>query len=231
MEKLDLTKILKDCPSGMELYSPIYGTVVFERVNEGRDFSIETNKCVFTANGRYCSNGECVLFPSKDQRDWSKWQKPFVDGDVIYVNDTIGIIKENGDPVKMHAIFLEEDESWVRGCNIRLANTMKIRRATEEEKQRLFDEIKKNGYEWDAEKKELKKIEPKFDISTLQPFDKVLVRSGDSAEWSIDFFERRMGRYFRCHVMFEDQCVPYNKETKHLLGTTLQAPDKYITWE
>ena len=82
-EKLDLVEILKDCPRGTKLYSPLCGEVVLNSVNEYNvDYPIEVNynhgQLTFTRDGRYNRkfNGECMLYPSKDQRDWSKFKAP-----------------------------------------------------------------------------------------------------------------------------------------------------------
>ena len=85
-EKVDLTKILKDCPEGTKLYSPIFGDVEFVKVcqNYSVDFPIEFKLSddsldSVTMDGRLYEefNGECILFPSKDQRDWSKFTAPW----------------------------------------------------------------------------------------------------------------------------------------------------------
>ena len=83
-ENLNLAKILKDCPKGTKLYSTIYGDVELVRVyldddtypigikiGEGSDMI-----CDITNDGRLLDDfpGECTLFPSKDQRDWSKFK-------------------------------------------------------------------------------------------------------------------------------------------------------------
>ena len=91
-ENLDLTKILKGCPSGTKFYSTVYGEVTFIRMCSNSEYPIrldahkeeaESSTITFvTKDGRkeYSYNGECTLFPSKDQRDWSKferfWDKP-----------------------------------------------------------------------------------------------------------------------------------------------------------
>lgn len=242
MEKLDLTKILKDCPSGTKLYSPIYGTVVFERVNEGTNFPIETNKCVFTADGRYCLNGEQMLFPSNDQRDWSKWSvgvDVFSDGDFCVIENLIFIYKSRCENLIDTYAYIETKGNKVAiggiGANIRL-HDKKVFFATDGEKNILLDYLCDRDYVWDAEKRELKKIEPKFDISTLQPFDRVLVRCNDGCDWVISLFsyidETREFGMFVCNGGGAwEQCVPYNEETKHLLGASQQAPEKYIKWE
>jgi hypothetical protein len=107
MEKLDLTQILKDCPKGTKLYSPLFGEV---RLVEIFDFdSIYPIKVQvydkdgapltkeFAADGKYWNNeyinDECVLFPSKDCRDWSQFKAPkpaynFKPFDRVLVRDT-----------------------------------------------------------------------------------------------------------------------------------------------
>lgn len=86
-ENIDLTEILKYCPIGWKLYSSVLGEVSFKEINDDEDYPI-TVDCEnwgaesFTAKGKLYikDNGECILFPSKDQRDWSKffayWYNP-----------------------------------------------------------------------------------------------------------------------------------------------------------
>ena len=79
-------KILKNCPKGMKLYSPIYGEVKFAEVTvltESIGCEINGNTVYFHSDGSYYKGGECMLFPSKEQRDWDKFMIPFRDGDVI----------------------------------------------------------------------------------------------------------------------------------------------------
>ena len=80
-ENLDLTKILKDCPKGTKLYSPLYGDVELVKVHSHDEnlpievkLSCNTFDC-FSNDGRIFTefNGECILFPSREQRDWSKF--------------------------------------------------------------------------------------------------------------------------------------------------------------
>ena len=80
-ENLNLVKILKDCPEDTKLYSPAYGEVELVKVHEGWDYPIEvklSNNTIdnFTEDGRIFieHDGECMLFPSKNQRDWSKFK-------------------------------------------------------------------------------------------------------------------------------------------------------------
>ena len=152
---LDLVEILKNCPVGTKLYSTIHGEVVLNRVIDDNVYYQIYVNCItglvgYTRDGRFdrrC-DGECVLFPSKDQRDWSKFKAP----------------------VK------------------------------------------------------------KFDYNTLQPFDKVLVRDGDCEHWRCGFFSFMYNNEMFCECRWL-QGIPYNDETKHLVGTTYRPDEKYIWWE
>lgn len=83
-ENMNITKILKDAPKGTKLYSPMYGDVKLELVaNWGvrqirvsfKDNNNETCMADFTSCGRMFPNvGECLLYPSKENRDWSKFK-------------------------------------------------------------------------------------------------------------------------------------------------------------
>ena len=85
-ENIDLTKILKDCPTGFKLYSSVYGEVKFVGIYENHnhlwiDIKVKNNIYVsLTLEGKFSYNydGECVLFTSKDQRDWSKFTAPWL---------------------------------------------------------------------------------------------------------------------------------------------------------
>ena len=159
-ENIDLTQILKDCPKGWKFYSNVLGEVEFICIDsdiykikvEAANGEINS----FTSKGMYRweFNGECNLFPSKDQRDWSKFTAP-----------------------------------WY--------------------------------------KKE------KFDPKTLQPFNRVLVSV--DGEWQCDFFSHMLnGGIFnkRCMGVGDMNIViPYNDDTKHLIGTNKEAPEFYRYWE
>lgn len=78
---MNIAEILKKCPKGMKLYSPLFGELELSFV-EGEHISCITKKrtCgLFTSDGKYFggySDAECMLFPSRDQRDWSKFGIP-----------------------------------------------------------------------------------------------------------------------------------------------------------
>ena len=160
-DNIDLTKILKGCPKGTKLYSSSYGEVEFESIDYSLHCPIKVTGnvyylCFFTKEGKLVDTGECTLFPSQTQRDWSKFER--------------------------------------------------------------F---------WDKPKVE------KFDVNTLQPFDKVLTRCDDSEKWGIDLFGYFDNLYkgVCCLDAYLQMCIPYNEETKHLLGTANDCPDYYKWWE
>ena len=159
-ENLDLVKILKDCPKGTKLYLSVIGDQVELQDICSVDVSYpilvkEGNHQTFhiTRFGRMFSgypDGDCVLWPSKECRDWSKFKASV----------------------------------------------------------------------------------ERFDPKTLQPFDKVLVRDNTNCKWYCDFFSHIDDklRFVTVGSIFK-LCIPYNYETKPLVGTTDKPDEKYIWWE
>lgn len=158
-KNLNLALILKSCPKGTKLYSLVHGDVEFYAIDEHSTICPIVLKCgddlvPYSTSGKYIPGymGECVLFPSKENRDWSKFN-----------------------PNK-----------------------------------------------------------PKFDPKTLKPFDKVMVRDDNYQAWFCTIFSHKgedcgypydtaSGSYF-C-------CIPYNDDTKHLVGTKEEEPEYYRYWE
>ena len=71
---------------------------------------------------------------------------------------------------------------------------------------------------------------PHYDISNFKPFDRVLVRQDDSCTWGASFFGRYSGMFMCCSNVWFEQCIPFNDDTKHLLGTTDMCDEQYINW-
>ena len=88
-EKINIAEILKDKPKGIRLYSPIFGECAFSFVREETDdICVKKHngeETFFDSKGLYNTLGECLLFPSRNMRDWSKflWKK----GDILVSND------------------------------------------------------------------------------------------------------------------------------------------------
>ena len=177
-ENIDLTKILKDCPIGWKFYSSVYGDVEFigiyskpvlhPREDEwlGQEIHDSEHPILFDANGfehRVSSRGEmikgcgeCTFFPSRDQRDWSKFTAP-----------------------------------WYK--------------------------------------------KRKFDPKTLKEFDKVLVKDDGDWIWRVDIISVPADYNDNIPYLIGDNdfdwIIPYNEETKHLVGTHEEAPEYYRYWE
>lgn len=218
-EKLNLVEILKDCPKGTKLYSTILGEVKLYEVRYSTDtypICIETmsgSQYWLTSDGRYmnCYDEECTLFPSKEQRDWSKFKqlvKPkFKVGDkIVYrigklmgASGSYGIISEITDD---KYIFTDTSYAFIRN---------------------------QDGWELVSDKK------PKFDPKTLCPFDRVLVRDRDVECWRCSLFSHIINvcvpYEFHCISSVYKYCIPYNDDTKHLVGTADEAPEFYRYWE
>ena len=74
----------------------------------------------------------------------------------------------------------------------------------------------------------------KFDINTLKPFDKVLVRNAKTCVWTCDLYSHYSSSKpynFVCTSNAHQQCIPYNDDTKYLLGTTNDCDNYYKNWE
>jgi hypothetical protein len=258
MEKeLNLVEILKDCPQGTKLYSTIYGEVEIVEIRNNcsiKDPIIYKYKNVdgdyyvgsATADGKFTTfpDGECTLFPSKENRDWSKFsiEPEMVDGEIYYVKNNlvewIYIYKRTYTFKTSHYVavlnnYFNYYMEFNGICTTQTDNIKVLRKATEEEKRLFFEIIEKNGRKWDADKKELVKIEKKFDISSLQHFDKIIVRDCNEQKWKCDFYDSyasELNAPFRTTYSWYKQCIPYNDETKHLVSTTKMPPEKYINW-
>lgn len=174
--QINIAELLEDCPKGMELYSPLCGKCVFDRLNFGTIICKKQNtqEITFTSKGYYMlpvfDDCECMIFPSKDQRDWSKFVPPykFKDGDVLVHTQNgrfiMSIYKsnENEKLINTHVIFWDREEGLSVGMQI-CCYTDNVRFATKEEKAKLFKAIKDNGYKWNPETKTLDKL-PKFKV-------------------------------------------------------------------
>ena len=294
-EKINIAEILKDCPKGMELDCVMFENVTFEGIKHDEYPIIVKIKeppmalsLTKTGGWNLYNSAKCVIFP-KGKTTWEGFVPPceFKDGDICYIKtelfEHIFIFKVNEDSnliqkyVNLSETYFYTDKSPI--CSI--DDIKEIRLATEEEKTKLFDAIKANGYKWNPETKTLEKLpEPKFkdgdrvvkkgdistpvsivrvgdkyyyhysntegtiglfpiaeqdnwelvpekfDISTLKPFDKVLVRDKCSDVWTANFYshyDATSDRPFVCVGWSEMNeyryCIPY-EANKELLGTT-----------
>ena len=168
-ENIDLTKILKDCPKGTKFYSSIYGELIYSSMyidsSNSKIYFIDQNSrsmidgspivVSYYRDGRlYATKGECTIFPSKDQRDWSKFVVP--------------------------------------QCR-----------------------------------------KERFNPKTLKLFDKIIACLDEQGIWCCELFsfiEEDTNLIKGCGAYYK-YCVPYNDDTKYLVGTKDEAPVYYRYWE
>lgn len=233
-ENIDLTKILKDCPEGYEFYSSYFGKVTFVGISYGRIIvgcpKIH-RQVIFNTNGKYVMltysdnndnyllSDECLLFPSKDQRDWSKFTTPWYKDEKKLIKPKFKV----GDKI-VSIIIKYMGASGTQGTILKITDDKYI--FTDGSRMSISNQ---DSWELVSDKK------PKFDPKTLQPFDKVLVRDSYSCPWSGTFYSYRREnitilKYVTINSFYE-YCIPYNDDTKHLVGTTDEAPEYYRYWE
>ena len=157
-QKLNLCEILKDCPMYEPFWSPMLGDVKFHHIDHeakrilitlktGTQWNVNPDATITFAN---VTSPEIMLYPSKEQRDWSKFTAP-----------------------------------WY--------------------------------------KKE------RFDPKTLKPFDKIIFKG--HGMWFCGLFSHIHNSYACVGETYYKCVIPYNDDTKHLLGTKDEAPDFYKYWE
>lgn len=167
-ENLDLVKLLGNCPKGTMLYSPIAGKVSFLGINTRDDYPVKcqfgTRKegISFTSEGYYFSEnmdarGECLLFPSKDNRDWSTFCI-YKDGDFLANEDGRAFIfrgkfSKSGYPMAYGGI--DTCDEFIECEDNKVWASTPFRKATPEEVTNLMNKMKEAGYMWDTNKKEL----------------------------------------------------------------------------
>lgn len=168
-QKINIAELLKDCPEGMELDCTMYDGCTFNRLVEYEHLypiKVQTPDGQISLNKYGCyscsEHAKCIIFP-KGKTTWEGFQRPFVAGDVIYTDKFVAIlsnITERGS-VWYHCYYCIDTEMFKakRDFGIGNINCDEFRFATEEEKAKLFQAIKSNGYKWNAETKTLEKLE------------------------------------------------------------------------
>lgn len=287
---MNIAEILKNAPEGTKLYSPVVGDVTFKGINSLYIEVLDSDNIVreFYYDGRFYLNGECMLFPSKDNRDWDNFSiRSFKKGDFIVKESLnnrkfIAIFSHSGGPFEHttnYLCLLSPDGTFSPKSNFGIGKVQEARLATDEEKKKLLDAIAKNGYYWDECSMTLKKLALKFKvgdtirkeegcfnhtiksiaqdryicesghflrfvdqndwnvvnftINSLKPFDKVLVRDGAENNWQASIYshyDENANYKYICVSAPYRQCIPYNKDTKHLIGTTKDCLEYYKTW-
>ena len=135
-QKLNIAKILKNKPRGTKLYSMIHGKCSFEAVTD-EIFKInfctskfdltQSGECTLIKFGNMYDGGECIIFPSKEMRDWRKfaWKK----GDLLI--NSCGfqcIFKEwsSDDYTKFNGCYSNSRDGYEDVSNAETANFVKL---------------------------------------------------------------------------------------------------------
>lgn len=161
-----------------------------------------------------------------------KTQPEFKDGDIVTATSDfdsifIGVLKKSikdfpNNELRFYCALENKKQLAFDGLEV-MIKTVKTSLATEEEKQKLFDALAKEGKAWDAEKKQIVDLKPKW---TPKTFDRVITRDFDDGVWSANIFSHinSQGEYVSIGcVEGYAYCLPYNEETAKLIGTTNNA--------
>lgn len=284
---MNIAKILKNCPKGTKLYSPIYGEVEFIEVSVVTgSIGCKTNGCTvyFHSDGTYYKGGECMLFPSKEQRDWDDFMIPFKDGDIIIKTEfnpgckyyNIAIFKRyNNNSTNNMTVYCQVNganefrtEMSIHHKDWRLASTNEIKR--------FFTRMNESGYDFKngrlitlpkfkvgdtitngtytfkishiddmyyyeevsitvsrlrIQEQDEWKIK-KFDISSLKPYDKVLVKNGDGCWYPtlVSYVDSSREVYLIDTTDRAEYVIPF-EGNEHLIGGFSDPDPYYITWQ
>ncbi len=153
-------------------------------------------------------------------------KQEFKDGDIVSIEDdndykAIIIYKSNGGCMfRSYALI---DNIYNQLGIDKIVNTLGrwIHLATDSEQQQLFSALEKEGKRWNPDTKQIEDLPKKYE---LKPFDKVLAKIAGHT-WTADFFSHYDENdeelpYVCIGYGRVTHCIPYNEETKHLLGTT-----------
>ena len=244
---MNIAEILKDKPKGTKLYSIPWGKCTLEEVATSLPLlPITVRNCLDDLQKRYTKKGtylpsldECLLFPSKDMRNWYKfaWKKGDI---VINIGGGFGV-SFGGWKNDDYTEFICEDPfiAYPDGKIIEIDRGKRIYKTSDFRSSVLYYDMNIvnniNSTTGESSVKTVKikvgnsepnepnkPIEPKY---SFKPFDKVLVRDSDDEKWSCDFFSYMKDGQAICTGTYGFQCLPYNEDTAKLVGTTKSLED------
>lgn len=225
--KINIAEILKDCPKGTKLYSPLFGEVTLEEVNTECTALItikyNANICSkFFKTGLYYNyeGAECLLFPSSEMRDWSKF---FKRGDVaIHSFNGCGVLVEewtDDSYTSFKASVFQLKKGGFAKRDKRVLSIDDFVKASDEQRDKFISDMEKFfGGKYNPDTLQVEKSTCSF-----KPFDKVLVRDTDEQTWCANYFSHYKNDpnyFYVCINGIYHYCIPYNEHTAHLLGTT-----------
>lgn len=249
---MDIAEILKYCPKGTKLYSTIHGEVTLRNIfyiDKGYPIVVITcNSAIqkFTEEGHYlknCPNSECVLFPSKNQRDWNKFRLPVKKGDIMMVNNRAFIISN-----EYADAFNGAFHKYI--CGIDTDGTFKVSQsdnywisefyipASEEAKKELFDKMAEAGYKWNAHTLELEKIEPKFKAGDfIKNKQGTIYLISEVFDYDVMYIKAALPRASNLIIdlgtiqSFDDMSMATEEEKNKLLSALVREGYKYNRWQ
>lgn len=216
-QKINIAKLLKYCPGGMCLDCTMVEGLEFDEIVDAY-FPIRCriknpnggyNVYNFTEYGCWTTDdfAKCVIFP-KGKTTWEGFVPP--------CKFKVGDIIQDLDGYKVEIFKVDIDEECYEYISIIAKGIGSIPFKVQDE--------------WEL-------APNKFDITTLKPFDKVLVRDTNRQVWTADLFSHIMSNTnpnlrttFVCVGHYPDQCIPY-EGNEHLLGKTDDCNEFYKTWE
>lgn len=225
---INIAEILNEKPKGTKLWTPIFGTVSLSKIYEFHGeiiIDIGSSSCgtwSFTKDGKFESRNqaqaEMTLFPSKALKDWSKFA--WKEGDILENTSDIILpryLTFKGYVDDEYTTFEATKGITTSGklTTYSIQGTLSYTKIEDEERVHTVKE---------KIDKLLREIEAANSPDhTFQPFDKVLVRDYKDEVWRPSFYGRKYDNrsfsYVTALGIFK-YCIPYNENTKHLLGTT-----------
>ena len=225
---INIAEILKDYPKGTKLYSPLFGNITLEEVDSTDINTIKirykSDNCAnFFKTGLYYNyeGAECLLFPSSEMRDWSKF---FKRGDILTNGNVIAVFKEWVDSTCIY--FKTSLYIWCSGedrvyTTESTYNVTYFQLASKTQQEHFIKRIEAfyNG-KYNPETLQVEPVKPKCPFKL---FDRVLVRDDPNQKWTVDMFsyydQEDDDYHYVCVGSHYHYCLPYNEQTAHLVGT------------
>ena len=228
---MNIAEILKHKPEGTKLYTPIWGQVTFDHIGDDETiyvlFNTYDERVLFYNDGKYSTEGEYMLFPSKEMRDWSKfaWKRG-------------NILKSDGNMFCFFDKFSDDSYTCFEAKYMRYNRADGVFIAPEVTKESVEDWYEKVSPE--EAREYIKEVEEtfnsKFSMETLEiipnkptkpkfePYEKVVARYNRDA-WRPEIFGYADGKSYYCIGGWYSEILPYNEETTKLIGTTKSLRD------
>lgn len=246
---MNIAEILKYCPKGTKLYCILcgnaelgeitnIGTIVIRKVADAISTSYTLDY-----EGRYSHSGECVLFPSKDQRNWNKFRLPVKRGDIMMSDNKAFIISD-----EYADAFNNAFHKYI--CGIDTTGTFKVSQldtywtskfyipASEEAKKELFDKMAEAGYKWNADTLELEKIEPKFKAGDfIKNKQGTIYLISEVFDYDVMYIKAALPRVFDLVIdlgtiqSFDGMSMATEEEKNKLLSALVRKGYKYNRWQ